>query len=1142
MAHDVSGIASRFLLASLATSISLASSVEANAQIDPVGTLITVDDMVKVYTLPSDRQTIIEGTDGLFYAINYYMYVTPNSDADLPGISNAQWWTTNNISQFFPWGANPDLADRLSEQYQIFASDFLDNGNLILNTYTNGGGFIYGKWNGTNEIPMGAIQRPEASSKNQGLLYYWNSINYYTKGGNNGRIQAFGGCAVNTIGDGEAPGTDDLVTSATDPCEFVDGAVREDTYAPVFQGGTLKTTAGTSSISPPFWIGHEGGTIDNNGIDTTFDGRFRDIYAETLASGPLALKGTGTTTFSTNNTYTGATNINAGTLKITGTLSDSTAVTVANGATYDVDSTDTIGSIAGAGSVDLANGITLTAGGLNTDTEVSGVISGAGGFTKIGTGTTTFSGVNTYTGSTKINAGTLKLGSSQSIHQDSATVIDFGATLDFNSQAPTIANITLNGGAGSGDLDEIIANTATIRDGTLTGTITSNGGLLSGVVGNGAVLNSISGRTFLRDAVNLGTGSLTGGQLWAVDDDTAVFRNFELDAISNIPIEPEKGAGLGSVNPGLVLGLGSKDDFSMRVGVDAQGADNGGSFTYSGGNIYIYAPVTEADRTSDRSKYLGTWNVLDFSEGDLTSAQYSELFSNTYLLFVAPDGSDYDYLKFNAAGFPVDPKGATREVELVTGSLKIKVGDANPNLQISDLNKFGFCANYAQAGVTQAMVSKFPNMSTEDFAEGATRGFCPRNIDGAGQAMANYNNLLADTIFERTPMRRFTEEELAAVEPVAELEVEPPVEPEAEPVRGLWSKSGELNDAVAGEYLEQKLDPQPLVIADAQIAADHQEQHVIEVNGRTYAEDDSLTAEYAERDGVRGWFRGFSGSSGDYNGEKGTVYNPYGISGGGGVVGADVSLSESFQLGAYANYGDITLWQTNSGDTFGDGGWNADGWGGGITADYWTSNFYVQGLLGATGFSGEQRRTINEYGAMFTAGTAKGEKSSSSMVGALRIGAPLQSGNTYIEPQFTATWSGNNENSFSESADDDRLGLIYKGRNTNYLQTALGVKFAWPMKTGEAGLFTPSVKLAWLGDWNQGNEDQMIGLDFTDKTYSLSSNEENQNGALIEVGIDYNVAKIEGTTVKGYLRGGAELWGGNRGTNWRSSGGVTFLF
>ena len=200
----------------------------------------------------------------------------------------------------------------------------------------------------------------------------------------------------------------------------------------------------------------------------------------------------------------------------------------------------------------------------------------------------------------------------------------------------------------------------------------------------------------------------------------------------------------------------------------------------------------------------------------------------------------------------------------------------------------------------------------------------------------------------------------------------------------------------------------------------------------------------------------------------------------------------------------------------------------------------MQGLLGASGISGEQKRKI-KYGDFFDE-TAEGDKSADSMLGALRIGAPFQSGNTYFEPQFTATWTGNDEKRFSESTDDDRLGLTYKSRQTNHLQTALGMKVAWPMMTGTTGLLTPSVKVAWLGDWDQGNEDQKIGLDFTSKGYAVSSNQDDVHGALLEAGVDYSVAKVEGTTVKAYLRGGAEVWGGERGTQWRASGGVTFQF
>ena len=75
---------------------------------------------------------------------------------------------------------------------------------------------------------------------------------------------------------------------------------------------------------------------------------FGDIYAPRSNVGSLTFRGTATTTLSADNTYTGNTNIEQGTLRVTGTLSDKTRVNVSAGATYSVGKTDTIGSIAGA--------------------------------------------------------------------------------------------------------------------------------------------------------------------------------------------------------------------------------------------------------------------------------------------------------------------------------------------------------------------------------------------------------------------------------------------------------------------------------------------------------------------------------------------------------------------------------------------------------------------------------------------------------------------------------------------------------------------------------------------------------------------------------------------------------------------------
>ena len=75
----------------------------------------------------------------------------------------------------------------------------------------------------------------------------------------------------------------------------------------------------------------------------------------------------------------------------------------------------TAGSIEGAGRYRLG-AKQLTVGSNNLSTEVSGVISGNGGsLVKVGTGTLTLSGADTYGGGTTVNAGILRLGTGGSL-------------------------------------------------------------------------------------------------------------------------------------------------------------------------------------------------------------------------------------------------------------------------------------------------------------------------------------------------------------------------------------------------------------------------------------------------------------------------------------------------------------------------------------------------------------------------------------------------------------------------------------------------------------------------------------------------------------------------------------------------------
>ena len=101
-------------------------------------------------------------------------------------------------------------------------------------------------------------------------------------------------------------------------------------------------------------------------------------------TGGLTKQGPAIFTLSGANTYTGATTINAGTLQLgaANRIADTSALTVAGGATFNLNNfAETIGSLAGAGNVTLGTG-TLTAGGDNTATTYSGMMSGTGGLTK----------------------------------------------------------------------------------------------------------------------------------------------------------------------------------------------------------------------------------------------------------------------------------------------------------------------------------------------------------------------------------------------------------------------------------------------------------------------------------------------------------------------------------------------------------------------------------------------------------------------------------------------------------------------------------------------------------------------------------------------------------------------------------------
>jgi len=267
-------------------------------------------------------------------------------------------------------------------------------------------------------------------------------------------------------------------------------------------GGTLSRAAGN-----PTW----NGTV-NLAATSTLSGAAGTLTIDGAVSGAggLTKAGAATLLLSGNNTYAGPTTINAGTLRVAGGngIGDTSAVTLANvgSAVLNLNGTsETIGSLAGGGAaggnVTLGAG-TLTAGGDNTSTTYSGVISGTGGLAKNGTGTLTLARANTYTGATTVNTGALTAANAAALGTVAGgTTVNAGATLNVNGVAIGAEAVTLNGagigGAGAlqGTGAASLAGPVTLASGSTVGAGVGATLALNGAVNGAAALDLVGGGT-----------------------------------------------------------------------------------------------------------------------------------------------------------------------------------------------------------------------------------------------------------------------------------------------------------------------------------------------------------------------------------------------------------------------------------------------------------------------------------------------------------------------------------------------------------------------------------------------------------------------------------------------------------------------
>lgn len=291
------------------------------------------------------------------------------------------------------------------------------------------------------------------------------------------------------------------------------------------------------------------------------------VAAVLMGTSGLTKNTNGTVILSGNNTYTGATTINAGTLQ--------------------VGNNGTTGSLTSA----ISNNATLVFNH-SGNSVYSSTISGTGDVTKVGAGNLTLSGANTYTGATTVSAGTLILGANN-VFADSGNVSVSGGTLNTATFTDTINALTVTSGTVSGT-------------GTLNATqgYTLQSGSLSAVLAGSAGVTKTGAGTVTINATNTYTGATT---------------------ISAGIVQVAKAAAFGSNSSGTTVANGggvqftTAATFTENFTISGNGSNGNGALYASpisgSQNVNIAGSVTLADNTTISALATGGGGALQLSGG-----------------------------------------------------------------------------------------------------------------------------------------------------------------------------------------------------------------------------------------------------------------------------------------------------------------------------------------------------------------------------------------------------------------------------------------------------------------------------------------------------------------------------------------------
>lgn len=507
--------------------------------------------------------------------------------------------------------------------------------------------------------------------------------------------------------------------------------------------------------------------------------------------------------------FFGTLNVNSGVLSmdnIAGTWTNSApTVNVAAGGLFAVraQSNVTMASLNGAGDVgNFHNSIqTLTVGSANGSGNFSGILhgnnttSGTDGslecgtlnLTKVGTGTQILSGINTYTGSTTVNEGTLVLaGGSAIVDTNAITLANVASAKLRLDAAETIGSIS-GGGLIGGELS-LQSNTLTLggnnTNSTFAGPVSGTGGGLT-KVGTGTLTLSGTGTFTGTTAVNAGTLVLSGTGVSAIDLNTGTLllsgtTTGTLDATTGTTLSGEGTAG------NAVIGVDSTSVATLVVDPSTPAALTVGalelygkiSVSLSNGLFSPGVPFTILKFDSNESGFLdadfqlvggasyraptfvvdeaSTPNTVSLTMGSLAltwnNGATSGIWDNSALNFrngaVDSDFKWGDFVTFNDAASPAGPGSTGAQAISISGEQRPAgvtiTGSAN-NYTFSGSGKISGFTGLLKSGTSTA---RFNQLNDYSGGTSITEGILEANAASAlGTGTINVNGGTLNAMF-----------------------------------------------------------------------------------------------------------------------------------------------------------------------------------------------------------------------------------------------------------------------------------------------------------------------------------------------------------------------------------------------------------